>query len=121
MVSYRQRRRALARAKWERQQARRTATQQRTHRVNIIAGTAVSVVAAGALGWGVYALVQDSNGPSTPTYTDNFPTFKTPTNPGVTITSFSPGAPTTAPQTSAPQTSTPTTPTAPATTESTGK
>ena len=116
MVSNRQRRKTLARAKWERQQARRTASQQRSHRVNIIVGTAVSVVAAVALGWGVYALVQNANSPTSTTPTDNFPSFLEPTNPGPTAFSYSPGTPTTA-QPSAPTES----PTGPTTTESTGQ
>lgn len=121
MVSNRQRRKALARAKWERQQARRTASQQRTRRVNIIAGAAVSVVAAVALGWGVYALIQNSNSPATttPTYTDNFPSLLQPTSQGPTAYSLSPGSQTTGQPTTTPQT--PQTPTAPATTESTGR
>lgn len=116
MVSNRQRRKAMARAKWERQQARRTASQQRSHRINLIVGTAVSVVAAVALGWGVYALVQNANSPSTTTPTDNFPSFLEPTNPGPTAFSYSPGKPTTGQPTTTQEN-----PTEPTTTESTGQ
>ncbi len=91
MITEKQRRRALARAKWERQQARRTAAQKRNHRLSIILGAAASVVAVLFVGWGVHYLVtnDDSTSPTTPVIPSNTLTMKTPTNPSF-ATSFSP-------------------------------
>jgi peptidyl-prolyl cis-trans isomerase B (cyclophilin B) len=118
VVSRRERRKALARAKWERQQARRTAAQRRARRLSIIGGTAAAVVAAGLIGWGGYALVTGDDSPGTGVPTDsNFPTLKTPTVPDITVTSFSAGTPTTGSTTSTTGSTTPaTTPTTPTTT-----
>ena len=98
MISEKQRRRALARAKWERQQARRTAAEKRARVMRIIGGAAATVVVVVLVGWGVDHLVtNDSTSPSQQLPPD-FPTYKTPTNPSF-VTSFSPGTPTTAPTT----------------------
>jgi peptidyl-prolyl cis-trans isomerase B (cyclophilin B) len=85
VITEKQRRRALARAKWERQQARRTAAQRRQRTVSVIVGAALTVVVILFVGWGVHALVtDDSNSPNAPAVT-----YKTPTNPGFT-TIYSP-------------------------------
>ena len=117
VVSGKERRKALARAKWERQQARRTAAQRRNRRLSIIGGSAVAVVAAGAIGWGGYALITNGDSPGTTTPTENFPSFLTPTSQGPTAYSFSSGPSTSAGTSQTPTTKAPaTTPTTPANT-----
>lgn len=78
MVTKKKRRRQLARQKWERQQARRALRRQRARRRAIIAGAVAGVLAVGAGGYGIFALVSDdspasaSPSPSpTPTRTPN--------------------------------------------------
>jgi negative regulator of sigma E activity len=84
VITEKQRRRALARAKWERQQAKRTAAQKRARMLSIVFGSAAAVVVVLFVGWGVHHLVtNDSNSPSQQLPSD-FPTLKTPTNPGLT-------------------------------------
>jgi negative regulator of sigma E activity len=86
VITEKQRRRALARAKWERQQAKRTAAAKRTRAMSIVFGVAASVVAIVFVGWGVHHLVTDDSTPSTPTIPIN---TITPINqPGVTDTKF---------------------------------
>jgi peptidyl-prolyl cis-trans isomerase B (cyclophilin B) len=118
VVSSKERRRALARAKWERQQARRTAAQERARRWSIIGGAAVGVVAVGLIGWGGYALISGHNdgNPSSQFPTDNFPSLLQPSNPGPTAFSFSSGPPTGTQSSSTTTEAPPTTPTAPTTT-----
>lgn len=117
MVSEKQRRRALARAKHERQQARRTSAAERGRTTRTIAGVVVGVVLVGLVGWGVYHLATSgSDTPETPVNTfPNTLTMKTPTNTSF-VTSFSSAPPTTA---NTPKTSP--TGTTPETTGSTGK
>ena len=122
MITEKQRRRALARAKWERQQARRTAAQKRNRRLSGIGGAGAAVIAVIAVGWGVHYLVTNdgSNSPTTPAIPSNTLTFKTPTNPSF-ATSYSPPATsgattgtgsTTGPPTTGPTTGTTSEPTA---------
>ncbi len=101
MVSERQRRRALARAKWQRQQARRSEAERRARYVRIGGGAAVTLVVLSVIGWGAYALI--TSGSDSPSQTNppsltlppNTLTMHTPTGGGLTVTSFSPGPPTT--------------------------
>lgn len=88
MITEKQRRRALARAKWERQQARRTAAERRARVLRIIGGAALTVVVIALVGWGsVQIFTNDSNTPGqTPT---DFPSFLTPSDTRV-VTSFVP-------------------------------
>lgn len=125
MISDKKRRRALARAKWERQQARRTASESRARIMRIVGGVAVSVVVIIFAGWGVVHLVQNS-GPGSTAPSNPFPSFLTPTDPGLDVTSFNPGTPTV--PTTAPATGKTTgtatgntAPTPPTTTGATGK
>lgn len=112
------RRRELARAKWERQQSRRLAQEKRARTVRVIGGTVAAVVAIVLVGLGVHALFANSSkSPTTPS--PNTLTMLTPTNPGVTITRYSPGPPTTG-KAGAPPSTTAHTPTAPVTTATTG-
>ncbi|MDX6296377.1 MAG: hypothetical protein QOI51_234 [Nocardioidaceae bacterium] len=121
MVSNRQRRKALARAKWQRQQARRTAAQRRARIFSIVGGTAAAVVLVIFLGWGVVQLIHNNNSPgqTTPTFTDQFPSFLTPSNPGITVTGTAPATPTTGGGATTGGTHS-TAPTAPVTTSTTG-
>ena len=116
------RRRELARAKWERQRARRAVAEARARKLRIIGGVVLSAAAVVLIGLGIYALVgNDSPTPTSPTFpTENTLTLKqptTPTHPTKTSSSTSTTAPT--PPHSAPPTRR-TTPTAPITTATTG-
>ncbi len=87
MISEKQRRRALARAKYERQQAKRTAMQKRSRQLTAILGTVTVVVLIAFAGWGVHHFATtNSNTPNAPAIT-----YETPTNTGIT-TIFSPPA-----------------------------
>jgi hypothetical protein len=90
VITEKQRRRALARAKWERQQAKRTAAQRRARMWSIIGGAAVSVVVIVFVGWGIHHLVTN-NSPTTPVFPINTLTMKTPTDTRVVV-SYSPPA-----------------------------
>jgi peptidyl-prolyl cis-trans isomerase B (cyclophilin B) len=59
MVSNKQRRRQLARARWERQQARRRAAENRQRLIRLIAGVVGGLVVVAVLGWVVLRLVAD--------------------------------------------------------------
>jgi peptidyl-prolyl cis-trans isomerase B (cyclophilin B) len=72
VVTKKKRRRQLARQKWERQQARRALRRQRARRRAIIASAVAGVLAVGAGGYGIFALVSDDSPASaspTPTST----------------------------------------------------
>lgn len=91
MITEKQRRRALARAKWERQRARRTAAERRARVLQIIGGAAVGVVAVVLVGWGaVHVFTDDSNSRSPNIPTETFRTdLLTPTD-NRAVTSFIP-------------------------------
>lgn len=63
MVTQEQRQRALAHAKWERQQQRRAADAARRRRISIIAGVIVGLLAVAGLVW---LFVAVGNGEPTP-------------------------------------------------------
>ena len=73
------RQRELARAKWERQQARRTAQAARRRKLSIVTGIVVGLLATAALVWVVVYLVQAEDArkpqPALPTSTDERPSF----------------------------------------------
>jgi peptidyl-prolyl cis-trans isomerase B (cyclophilin B) len=95
VVSNKQRQRQLARAKWERQQSRRQAHDQRTRRFQLVAGTVVGLIAAAALVWVVVWVVQqeDERTPDQVTPTDGeFPSFIT-TPPGTSLPQTTPATP----------------------------
>lgn len=119
MVPDKRRRKALARAKWERQQARRDAVESRNRTLRIAGGAVAGVVVLGLAGWGVVSLATGSGSPgdgtTTPTYTDNFPSMLQPSSPGLTISSYSPSSSTTGTKTGATTGTTKGTTTAPTT------
>jgi hypothetical protein len=90
VITEKQRRRALARAKWERQQAKRTAAQRRARMWSIIGGAAASVIVIVFVGWGIHHLVTN-NSPTTPVFPINTLTMPTPTDTRMVV-SFSPPA-----------------------------
>jgi peptidyl-prolyl cis-trans isomerase B (cyclophilin B) len=57
VVRNRERQRQLARARWERQQARRSADQQRNRRIAIVVGIVIALIAAAALIWLIVHIV----------------------------------------------------------------
>lgn len=61
MVTKKQRQRTLARAKWERQQARRAGRTHRTRRGGLIGGIVVGVLVLGLLVWVLLALDGDDS------------------------------------------------------------
>lgn len=71
MVRDRQRQGQLARAKWDRQQARRTAKEQKQRRIAIGLGILVALAAGAALIWLIVHLVnaEDATTPVVPTET----------------------------------------------------
>jgi len=114
VISEKQRRRALARAKWERQNSRRESARKRNQQLTVILGTVCVVVLIAFAGWGVHHLAtDDSDSPNAPAIT-----YKTPTNPAFS-TIYSPPT-TTAPTSSGATTGSGTTSTtAPTTAETT--
>ena len=76
MVTSKQRQRQLARAKWERQQGRRTRVARRQRAVTIGVGVIAGLVAAGVLVWLVVHLAGngDSTTPQPSVPTDSFST-----------------------------------------------
>jgi peptidyl-prolyl cis-trans isomerase B (cyclophilin B) len=114
VVSNKQRRRQLARAKWERQQERRAAVAQRNRRVSTVVGIVVGLIAVAAMIWVVLWLVDQENDPNpqpaVPTDSD-FPSFISPpattpateTSPDASPTSPVGGTPTTEQGTAATQ------------------
>lgn len=58
MVRKRQRRKTLARDRWERQQSARQAADARRHKISLVIGVVVGLLAAAALVWLVIHLVQ---------------------------------------------------------------
>jgi len=114
------RRRELARAKWERQQARRSAAESRARKLRIVGGVAASVVAVVLIGLGVRALVGGASSQAPTFPTENTLTMKTPAT-GPTVTRLSSGSPTTGATSPAGTRSTSApTPTVPVTTGTTG-
>ncbi|MBA2559187.1 MAG: hypothetical protein H0V07_04750 [Propionibacteriales bacterium] len=102
MVTSRQRQRQLARARWERQQTRRSAESVRNRRIGIIAGIVVAVLAAAALVWLVLHIVnaEDTRNQQQQTPTTNLvPTAVTPSAPGTTADSLPGTTPDTSPAT----------------------
>ena len=65
MVSSKQRRRQLARAKWERQEVRRSDVARRNRRVSVVVGIIVGLIAVAAMIWVVMWLV-DQEGERNP-------------------------------------------------------
>jgi peptidyl-prolyl cis-trans isomerase B (cyclophilin B) len=76
VVTSKQRQRQLARAKWARQQERRTEQQHRHRVIAIVVGTIVGLIVVALLGWLVLHIVDEENTrdqtPSIPT--DSFST-----------------------------------------------
>lgn len=90
MVTSRKRRRQLARARWERQQARRSAAQIRHRRIAIVVGVIVALVAAAALVWLILHIVNTEKTrqkeEQTPTgIPTGIPTLLQPTESGTTV------------------------------------
>jgi peptidyl-prolyl cis-trans isomerase B (cyclophilin B) len=84
VVSSKQRQRQLARAKWERQQERRTKDARRQRTMSWVVGVILGLVVVGGIGWLVLHIVKEENSrdqtPSVPT--DSFSTnLLTPTSP----------------------------------------
>jgi peptidyl-prolyl cis-trans isomerase B (cyclophilin B) len=72
VATSKQRQRELARAKWERQQARRTEQAHRRRVISIVVGIIVGLIVVALIGWGVLRIVDEENTrddqtPSTPT------------------------------------------------------
>lgn len=61
MVTSKQRQRQLARAKWERQQQRRTTSAQRQRRVSLVVGVVVGLIVVVVLGWLVLHIIDKEN------------------------------------------------------------
>lgn len=103
MVSNKQRRRQLARARWERQQAQRRAAAARRRRIRTIAGVAGGLAVVAVLSWVVLRLVQAEHarnpGPTLPAGTSTpslgtplpTPTVGATTGSGPSATGGSPG------------------------------
>ena len=77
MATSKQRQRELARAKWERQQVRRTEQAHRRRVISIVVGIIVGLIVVALIGWGVLRIVDEENTrddqtPSVPT--DSFST-----------------------------------------------
>lgn len=67
MVTNKQRQRQVARARWERQQARRAAEAARRRKRRIVVGVVVGLVLVGSLGWLVVYIVTNENARNRPT------------------------------------------------------
>ncbi len=84
MATNKQRQRQVARARWERQQARRAAEAARRRKRRIVVGIVVGLVLAGLLGWLVFYIVTNENArdqqPNPPVETD-VPSVTLPTEP----------------------------------------
>ncbi len=84
MATNKQRQRQVARARWERQQARRAAEAARRRKRRIVVGIVVGLVLAGLLGWLVFSIVTNENArdqqPNPPVETD-VPSVTLPTEP----------------------------------------
>ncbi|MBA2446066.1 MAG: hypothetical protein H0V49_12150 [Nocardioidaceae bacterium] len=63
MVTQQQRQRALARAKWERQQERRTADASRRRRIAIVVGVVVGLLVIAGLVWLFASLANNDEAP----------------------------------------------------------
>ncbi len=103
MVSYKQRRRQFARAKWQRQSVRRSQDAKRRRRVSIVVSVIVGLAVAAGLIWLVLYIIDQEKQDQTPVVpTDSFSTdLRTPaTNGGETS-----GQPTTEPTSPPPRTS----------------
>jgi peptidyl-prolyl cis-trans isomerase B (cyclophilin B) len=64
VVTNKQRQRQIARARWERQQARRAAEAARRRKVRLLVGVLGGLVVAALLGWLVYSIVSNENAPT---------------------------------------------------------
>lgn len=83
MVTNKQRRRQLARAKYERQQQRRTVGANRRRTIGLVVGVIVALVTAGLLVWLILYIVDEERdqNPEVPTPTAPFSTeLPTPTD-----------------------------------------
>lgn len=109
MVTNKQRQRQLARAKWERQQSKRTHVQRRQRTVNIVVGVIGGIIVTGLLVWLVLHILNQENArnPQTPAIpTDTFKTnLLSPPTPGLTQTTPASGGATTTPRSTSPKTS----------------
>ncbi len=76
MVSNRQRQRQLARARYERQQARRQTKAKRQRLVSIVVGTLIGLIVLAALGWLILRIVDQEKQREQPVPTPS-PTFST--------------------------------------------
>jgi hypothetical protein len=83
-----QRQRELARAKWERQQARRSRRATRQRRVSLALGSVGALVVAGLLAFVVVHIVHQEQARTPP-----FPTPRQLPTPQTVVTSFKPGTP----------------------------
>ncbi len=97
MVSYKQRRRQLARAKWDRQSVRRSQDAKRRRRISVAVAVVVGLAVAAGLIWLVLYILDQEKQAETPVVpTDSFSTdLRTPASNG----GESSGQPTTAPTT----------------------
>jgi peptidyl-prolyl cis-trans isomerase B (cyclophilin B) len=79
VVSRKQRRRQLARAKWERQQQRRGVAERRRRIVSSVGGVVVGIVVVALLGWLVVHIVSDERArtPAQTVPTDTVPSPST--------------------------------------------
>jgi peptidyl-prolyl cis-trans isomerase B (cyclophilin B) len=98
VVRSRERQRQLARARWERQQARRTAAQRRNRRISIVVGVIVALVAAAALVWLILNIV-DTEDTRDQTPTLPIPAPRTETGVTAVVSPPTTGPPTTRPRT----------------------
>ncbi len=77
MVTSKQRQRQLARARWERQQARRAAQASRRRRIAIVVGVLGGLVATALLIWLVLSLVESEEAQNPEPTVPNDPGFST--------------------------------------------
>lgn len=99
MVSYKQRRRQLARAKWERQSVRRSQDATRRRRISILVSVIVGLAVAAGLIWVVLYILDQEKQDQTPVVpTDSFSTdLRTPDTNGGEPSGQPTSQPTTAP------------------------
>ena len=102
MVTNKQRQRQLARAKWERQQAKRMSDARRHRVLSLVVGVIVGLIVVALLGWLVLHIIdqEKSRNDQTPvTPTDSFSTNLL--SPSTPPTSAATGKPSTPPTTAA--------------------
>ena len=89
MATNKQRQRQVARARWERQQARRAAEVARRRKLRIVGGVVVGLVLTGLLGWLVMYIVSNENArdqPQNPPVETTVPSVTLPSEPTPTPT-----------------------------------